>query len=116
MQKNLIPLSVIRDLKCCHCQDFINCGPIHVVPDKGVLCGRCKLIAKPTFRNYAFEAIANIYLYPCKYWEDHCNHHLQWNESLEHEENCSYSGCCTVCCAHPGAFCSSKRKLPSNST
>ncbi|RZC33849.1 Sina domain containing protein [Asbolus verrucosus] len=107
-----IPLPLIRDLKCTHCRRFVSCGPVHVAPDSSILCGRCIRFAKRTHRNYAFEALASIFYYPCHFWPQHCNKKLLWNASLDHERNCTFQSSCNVFCSQPGTFFKSERKLP----
>ncbi|KAJ8913206.1 hypothetical protein NQ315_016148 [Exocentrus adspersus] len=112
MQKPMIPLSLIRDLRCRHCLNFVTCGPVYVVPDESILCGRCRNLAKDIYRNLSYEAMASIFVYPCRNWENHCSRTLQWNESLQHEEECTYEGCCTIFWNHPKAFIKGKREIP----
>ncbi|XP_018561812.1 uncharacterized protein LOC108903943 [Anoplophora glabripennis] len=113
MQKPSIPLSLIRDLRCRHCQNFVTCGPVYVVPDESILCGRCQSLAKDIYQNVSYEAIASIFRYPCHNWENHCSTPLAWNESLEHEEKCTYNGFCTMFWNHPKALIKGKREIPS---
>lgn len=112
MDKPMIPLSLLKDLRCRHCQKFVSCGPVYVVPDQSILCGRCKNLAKEMYRNPSYEALASIFRYPCQNWENHCSTTLLWNESLQHEEECTYHGCCTIFWNHPKAFIKGKREIP----
>lgn len=52
-------------------------------------------------------------MYPCYNWENHCSRTLLWNESLQHEEECTYSGCCKMFWNHPRSFVKGKREIPS---
>ncbi|XP_050311446.1 uncharacterized protein LOC126747016 [Anthonomus grandis grandis] len=97
---------------CTNCHLPVTCGPVYVINDSSILCGRCRMTAKDHYRNYAYEALASCFSYPCKNWESHCPVQLKWNESLDHEPDCDYSGCCTFCCHHPGAFFKGKRHYP----
>ncbi|KAK9885370.1 hypothetical protein WA026_010867 [Henosepilachna vigintioctopunctata] len=104
---NPIPLWLLRDLKCRHCGNFLSCGPVYVTPDCGLLCGRCKALAKPNFRNYLYEELANIFRFPCENWENHCPEEGPWNTLKEHEinyllylevpEKCLNLVCCKNC-------------------
>ncbi|KAG5872053.1 hypothetical protein JTB14_021845 [Gonioctena quinquepunctata] len=107
-----IPLSLLRDLRCRQCENFVTCGPVFVVPDGTILCGRCEHLAKNIYQNTSYEALASIFLYPCQNWEDHCPTSLRWNESLQHEEKCSFSGSCNLFWKHPKAYWKGKREIP----
>ncbi|KAJ8959145.1 hypothetical protein NQ318_022406 [Aromia moschata] len=112
LKKPLIPLSLVRDLRCRQCEKFVSCGPVYVVPDTSILCGRCRHLAKNIYRNTSYEALASMFMYPCCNWEEHCSTHLHWNESLQHEEDCNYQGFCKFLCHHPRAYCKGKREIP----
>lgn len=90
----------------------VTCGPVYVVQDSSILCGRCHKLAKDHYRNYSYEALGSVFLYPCENWRNHCPMKLRWNDSLEHEEECKYIGCCSFFCSHPGAFFKGKRSIP----
>ncbi|XP_044759373.1 uncharacterized protein LOC123317076 [Coccinella septempunctata] len=107
-----IPLSLLRDLKCRHCKNFLSCGPVYVTPDCGLLCGRCKALAKPNFRNYVYEELANTFVFPCLNWEKHCPEEGPWNTLKHHEIDCPYGSSCSKLCVDPAAFFSSKKNLP----
>lgn len=107
-----IPFSILRELRCRNCQNVVSCGPVYVIPDESVLCGRCKNFAKDIYRNTSFEALASMFLYPCQYWEDHCPRILRWDECFLHEEECSYNGGCGLFWRHPRAYLKGKREMP----
>lgn len=107
-----IPLSLLRDLKCRHCKNFLSCGPVYVTPDCGLLCGRCRALAKPNFRNYVYEELANTFVFPCLNWEKRCPEEGPWNTLKDHEMDCPYGSTCGKLCVDPAAFFSSKRVLP----
>ncbi|XP_023023655.2 uncharacterized protein [Leptinotarsa decemlineata] len=112
METPSIPLSLLRELRCRQCENFVSCGPVFVVPDGAVLCGRCRGLAKNVYRNTSYEALASMFRYPCKNWEDHCPRSLRWDESLEHEDYCSYHGGCNLFWKHPKAYWKGKRDIP----
>ncbi|CAG9863474.1 unnamed protein product [Phyllotreta striolata] len=107
-----IPFSVIRELRCGNCRNAISCAPVIVLSHEVVLCGRCHKVTKNGYRNHAFEALASIFLYPCRYWSNHCPRILQWNECFDHEERCSYSSGCGLFFKHPKAFVKGARDMP----
>ncbi|XP_072397256.1 uncharacterized protein [Diabrotica undecimpunctata] len=107
-----IPFSIIRELRCRNCQNIISCGPVHVLPDENVLCGRCKQYAKEIYRNYPFEALASMFFYPCRNWDGRCPRILRWNECMIHEDGCSYESGCSRFWKHPKAFLKGKRDMP----
>ncbi|CAH1116153.1 unnamed protein product [Phaedon cochleariae] len=113
MQKPCIPLSVIKDLICRQCQNFVSCGPVYVLPSSDtILCGRCRYLAKNVYQNKAYEALASMFLYPCCNWTNHCSRSLKWDESLQHEDQCTYSGCCSRFWLHPTTLCRRRREMP----
>ncbi|KAL3272734.1 hypothetical protein HHI36_014196 [Cryptolaemus montrouzieri] len=109
-----IPLWLLQDLKCRHCKNFLSCGPVYVAPDLGLLCGRCRALAKPNFRNYVYEELASAFQFPCMYWEKHCPKEGAWNTLREHELDCSYKSSCGLICMDMKAFFATKRVLPND--
>lgn len=106
-----VPNVVLQDLRCKHCRRWLSCGPVYVLPQGSSLCGRCENIAIKQFRHSAYEALASYFHYPCHYFAKRCPSMLQWNDSLEHEEDCEYQNFCTKLCSHPTAVFKSERKL-----
>ncbi|KAH1015994.1 uncharacterized protein LOC109537819 [Dendroctonus ponderosae] len=107
-----ISFSFLATQTCTHCELPVTCGPVYVVNDLSILCGRCRMSAKDHYRNFAYEGLASTFLYPCKNWRNNCSVKLRWNDSLDHEYECNYVGCCTFLCSHPGAFFKGQRDLP----
>ncbi|CAH1966746.1 unnamed protein product [Acanthoscelides obtectus] len=113
MQKPVLPLSLLNDLRCVHCEKFVSCGPVYVVtPSKTILCGRCRMFAKPVYRNVSYEALASMFQYNCNNWEVHCPKILFWNESRNHEDECTYGTFCSRFWRHPCTCCRSRRDIP----
>ncbi|CAG9767119.1 unnamed protein product [Ceutorhynchus assimilis] len=112
MQMPEISFSFLSTQTCTNCQLPVTCAPVYVINDLSIICGRCKKYAKDHYRNYAYEALASTFIYPCKNWRNHCPVKLRWNDSLDHEQECNYVGCCSFCCSHPGAFFKGKRHIP----
>ncbi|KAL1497942.1 hypothetical protein ABEB36_008822 [Hypothenemus hampei] len=107
-----MPFSFLINLTCGRCRLPVTGGPTYVQNSTYNICGRCSKNIDDNFRNYAYETLASIFLYPCKNWSNYCPERLSWNDILHHEEECEYTGCCTFLCSHPGAFFKGQREIP----
>ncbi|XP_066159265.1 uncharacterized protein [Euwallacea fornicatus] len=107
-----ISFTFLNNQICTNCRQPITCGPVYLINDLSILCGRCRMTAKDHYRNFAYEALARAFVYPCRNWKKHCSIKLEWNESLTHEMECDYDGCCDLLCCHPGAFFKGQRETP----
>lgn len=105
-----LPDPVLNQLRCYKCKNFLSCRPISVTNKGESICGRCKP-EQSVMLAHAYETVAEYFLFPCKNWEQHCAYLLNIKDVMEHEKNCSFGNCCSICCLNPGSLFKPDNKL-----
>lgn len=83
-----IPRIVLPLLQCSECSCYLSQQPVLVLPDGRSVCGKCK--KEGAARNFAYESLAQLMLFPCRYAGSGCKELLRWNTSATHEEKCEF--------------------------
>ncbi|KAF5275839.1 hypothetical protein FQR65_LT04077 [Abscondita terminalis] len=87
--------SLLQKLKCVRCDGYLRVAPVMITSDKCQICGKCFKILplkdkEKCVRLEAYEAVAEMLLFPCRYSVEGCQFQFSFNEVNNHELECSY--------------------------
>lgn len=87
---------LFKQLLCSCCQSPLSCFPIMVNCKGTTFCGRCydrnKLNQHEILiKNEAYETVAILLKFPCKYYTKGCKARLCVSEVLQHEKSCTHT-------------------------
>lgn len=91
-----VPPHILDALKCIKCDGFLITTPIFVTTNLEQVCGKCYIILpkqeqEKCFRQVAFETVAGLIQFPCKYYKSGCPQTFKINEeNIQHEQLCEY--------------------------
>lgn len=88
-----IPNEVVDvSIACLNCKEYLSIFPINIKIDgTGAMCGRCKILNKKEFiHNKAYEGLAKILTFPCRYARDGCQRKLKPLTLEPHERCCEF--------------------------
>lgn len=86
-----IDREVLEYLRCDYCLEYLSCTPVLLKKSGKSICGRCTVSRKDKstyVRNEAYERLASVILFPCRYHSNGCEEMLQMNEMKAHEVTC----------------------------
>lgn len=81
---------ILEKLRCDQCRDYLSCGPVTINTSGNSICGRCYDMDKQLQRNYAYEHLATLALFPCKYTDYGCIEKYTFQSVKSHEDNCKH--------------------------
>ncbi|KAF5289634.1 hypothetical protein FQA39_LY14992 [Lamprigera yunnana] len=92
--------NLLQKLRCDRCEGYLRVAPIIATFDKCQICGKCYKILpledkKNCVRLHAFETVAEILLFPCRYSNQGCQFLFKFNEMNNHELDCSFRFYCS---------------------
>ncbi|GLV33938.1 seven in absentia [Carabus blaptoides fortunei] len=97
---------VLTTLRCTECSNYLSCTPVMVNENGDSICGRCPILQisnRSLVRNKAYENLAKIVQFPCRFHNEGCLKKLPMEDIMEHEEDCEYIK--WICPALPVGSC-----------
>lgn len=90
-----VPQRILDKLICAHCGDYLSVGPIALNENSDQVCGRCyRIMTEDKRTNYVqqigLEAVAELLIFPCRYYTLGCLHTFQFNNENGHEATCPF--------------------------
>ncbi|KAK4881634.1 hypothetical protein RN001_004953 [Aquatica leii] len=87
--------SLLQRLKCVRCESYLRIAPVMMTSDKCQICGKCFKILpledkEKCVRVEAYETVAEMLLFPCRYNFHGCQFQFAFNEINNHELECSF--------------------------
>lgn len=92
MPKFSLPDNVLQELKCTFCNEYLSQLPVYTYPGQcTVTCGRCPLLQDQNpAHDLAYEKVAKIIAFPCRFKGYGCLDELIPEKLLVHEEHCNF--------------------------
>ncbi|KAB0802019.1 hypothetical protein PPYR_04205 [Photinus pyralis] len=86
---------VLEQLKCTRCEGYLDVAPVMITPEKCQICGKCYKILpleerKACVRQVAYETVAEMLLFPCRYHVYGCECQFAFNQGISHETECLF--------------------------
>ncbi|KAK5650770.1 hypothetical protein RI129_001799 [Pyrocoelia pectoralis] len=87
--------NLLEQLKCKRCEGYLNVAPIMITSDKCQICGKCYKILpseekEMCVRQIAYETVAEMLLFPCRYNVYGCKSQFAFNKGITHEAECLF--------------------------
>ena len=105
--KLYIPKDIQKELKCGFCGNCLSVPTVKVIDinDGSHICGRCvDNFPNTGLRATAYESVAKLLLFPCRYTKKGCKKQLTFAGALNHEIACDFRS--YSCPALPLNICS----------
>lgn len=98
-----VPDTVLPRLLCDNCDGYLSRGPVFMLDTGTNRCGRCTAPKVGARRNRAYEELATLVTFPCRYVEEGCRAQVTFEKNQEHENACEFRP--FVCPIAPSGQC-----------
>lgn len=85
-----VPDHLLTTIVCAQCNCYLSSEPVMVSTDGRNLCSRCSH-QFTTARNYAYESLAKLMVFPCQNRANGCQKQIVWNRAAKHEIYCEFN-------------------------
>lgn len=82
--------SIIDDLRCFICNQYLVYGPVQATPDGNTMCGHCSSGNTDAHRVFVLEKILRKLSFPCKNKKYGCSAKCHFDMAENHESKCSF--------------------------
>ena len=82
--------SLIEELRCFVCHQYLVYGPLRETLDGNIICGKCFGEMPDARRTHYLERLLKKFSFPCKNVENGCKFQLSFGVAGDHENTCKY--------------------------